>query len=76
MTEQPNGKDNIIDLAEKRKRQSTVYRLGQNGRGSKGRDKTAKSKSGRSDVTWMHYVQFFAFLAVLALMLQYCNAGF
>jgi hypothetical protein len=70
MTEKPTEKANVIDLAQKRKRQGTLYRASQ-GKAKKG----AQKKSTGNNLTWVQYVQFFAFLAVLALMMQLCQRG-
>ena len=74
MSENQHEKDNVINLAEKGKRQATLYRIrpGQNG---KGQGKKKKKHGDGHGLTWVHYVQFFAFLAVLAMMMQYCGGG-
>lgn len=66
-----NNSDNIVSIAEARKRQK-VLRKGANG-ADHGKEKHPK-KNGPGNKIWA-YIQFFLFLGVLAYFMQKCRGG-
>ena len=68
MSQESDKKENVVNLAEARRKQRTV-RSGATGK-AKG-DGSPKS-SGKFRQVWA-YVQFLLFLAILAYMMQLCS---
>lgn len=66
-----NSSDNIVSLAEARKRQK-VLRKGANG-ADPGSGKQPK-KTGPANKLWF-YIQFILFIGVLAYFMQKCRGG-
>jgi len=69
MTNDPEKKPNVVDLAEARKRQRTL-RAGASGKKEGG--KPAQAKGAKKILV---YLQFLVFLAIVAYMMQLCRSG-
>ena len=61
-----NGRDdNVIDLAAERKKQKTL--------GRKNKADSKNKKPIKLNVKWFNYLQFFAFIAFFAYLVQTCR---
>lgn len=74
MSQDQEKHENVVNLAEARRRQRTVHRAGAQGKAHKA---TADKKPG-SGGKWRQifgYLQLILFLAVVAYMMQLCGQG-